>query len=145
MRHIMIRRKTESSIGYIIDTGDDDIDIAWCERCERRGTKTRLGEKILMNNGPPPPDQDQFLQCPKCYLLVPIYNVKFEGETYATLEVNENPFDFSKTEILGNDDTLRGRIKRVNRRRSMSKIKDAEVQKELDAGNVVTNYSTDMY
>jgi len=94
----MIRRKTEGHIGIVIES-DDEGPISWCTKCLSRNTKTKMGEKIVMDpNLPPNPADEQFRQCPKCYHIEPIYNVKYEGETYSDLEIIENPFDYSRVE-----------------------------------------------
>lgn len=135
----MIRRKTQDNIGYVIDTGGDDTPISWCPRCEKRGDKTRLGEKILLNNEPPASDHDQWLQCPKCYCLVPIFNVKYEGEIYSDLDTEDNPFDYSKADILGIDSRLKSRVKGVRRRQSS--MKDQEIDGLVQDGWQVTSFS----
>ena len=138
----MIRRKDNSTIGYVIDTSADDQELAWCERCEKRGDKTRLGEKILMDNQPPAPDHDSWMQCPKCYLLVPIFNVKYEGEIYSDLDVEDNPFDYAKADILGVDSRLKSRVRRVKQRHEATG--DKEIDLMVKDGWEVTGYSEDI-
>lgn len=116
---------------------------SFCPRCEKRNHLSLLQPKIIEDPSKPlPSDYDQFKQCYRCGLIVPIYNVRHEGSVYSDLEIVDNPFDQGKAIVTGPKTDLKTRVKRVTNRRS--KHPDKEVQKELDKGNIVTNYSTDM-
>lgn len=137
----MIRRKQDSHVGYVIDT-DEETTLAWCPKCLSRGTKTKLGEKIQMNDEPPKVDDDQFMQCPKCYLIVPIYNVKFQGDIYSDLEIVDNPFDYAKSQILGIDSRLGTRLKES--RKKQKQHPDKEIARMEAQGWEVTSFSEDV-
>lgn len=132
----------------IINPVEEVNDIAYCPRCEKRHIRSLLGEQVIIDiHAVLPPDYDQWKQCHKCGLKVPIYNVRSEGEVFSDLEIVENPFDLGKGIITGPEDRVKKdgtnpAYERIKKKKS--RHKDPEVQKELDKGNVVTNYSTTM-
>ncbi len=60
------------------------------------------GEKIILPNETKARDHDLWLQCPKCYTIVLIYEAKKESKLKDFIETSDNPFTQGK-EIVGID------------------------------------------
>jgi hypothetical protein len=65
----------------------------YCPHCEKRGYLVRLGPKILMNNERRPDDYDQWLECPTCMWLCPLYEIPKEATVKDAVETVESPTD----------------------------------------------------
>jgi len=126
----------------------DVEDKMWCPRCIKRGHNSQLKEQVIIDPSKPlSPDYDQFKQCHRCGLIVPLYNVRHEGELYSDLDIVENPFDFGNAQIKGTEDMkygIKGRYQQLKSKQNLSKNKDKEVAKLEDSGAVVSNYNTTM-
>jgi hypothetical protein len=57
---------------------ENELEDVLCQMCLKRGYRVLLGKKILMPNEPRPSDYDDWLMCPTCYWLCPIYEVPKE-------------------------------------------------------------------
>jgi hypothetical protein len=76
----------------------DDLDDDWdwepekinCPMCEKRGYLVKLGPRILMNNEPRPDDYEDWLECPTCMWLCPIYSIAKEAEVKDVIEKVES-------------------------------------------------------
>lgn len=79
----------------------------YCPNCREIGKISRLKERLYMDeNGkrsPPPPDADDWLQCWKCGLIIPIREAKMQGKIsgISGVELIDNPYDFNKKFITG--------------------------------------------
>ena len=87
-----------------------------------------MSGKLLVN---PPPDAEDWLQCWKCGYIIAVREAKIKGRISGILGIEpiDNPYDFNKGVILGNDSCLTNRIKNLKRRQT--KHPDKEVQKIL--------------
>jgi hypothetical protein len=144
----MIRRMVESHVGVVIDSSEDEEDVMFCEQCRNEGTMSKLKERLYLDDKgkavPPPPDASDFVMCWKCGLVVPLREAKKQGKISGIhgIEILQNPYDFSKGVILGNDARLTNRIKNIKRRQT--KHPDKEVQKYIDDGYELTSYLNSM-
>lgn len=132
-------------VGIIIDTGNSPEEKnPFCPRCQKLGIYSRLKQRIYLDdNGkllPPPPDHDNWLQCWKCSLIIPITSAKWEGQIKGIQGITpiENPNDFNKKSILGTED-LKDRYHKL--KKSTDKHPDKEIQAYLDQGWDLTSYS----
>jgi hypothetical protein len=141
-----IRRMVDKChVGMVIDYSDDEEELIFCEQCQKQGTLSKLKQgvyldmsgKLLVN---PPPDAEDWLQCWKCGLIIPTKDAKKQGKISGIqgIEILQNPYDYGKSLILGNDS--KNRYQRLKRRQN--KHPDAEVQKLIDKGWQLTSYST---
>lgn len=86
----MSRVFTQEDIDEIYDDEREDI---ICPYCEQRGYRALLGPKILMPGEPRPEDYENWLECPRCYQVIPIYE-GFKEETVSDkIETVESPFE----------------------------------------------------
>lgn len=79
-------------------------------------------------------------------MIVPLYNVRHEGELYSDLSIIENPFDFGVAQISGTEDMrngVKGRYQALTKRRNESKHKDKEIANLENKGYTVSNYQTE--
>ena len=129
-------------VGMVIDTGDPEQTNPFCPRCEKMGEISRLKENIYLDDKtgkllvPQPPDADNFLQCWKCNVVIPIRETKMQGKIsgISGIEPIDNPFDFKKGTILGVDD-------RKKRYRKLKKTQAKyPVQKLIDDGYKLKSY-----
>jgi len=103
-----------------IDSNDEE-DIVYCPYCSKVNVKSKLGPRIYDDNEPLPYDADQFMQCPKCGKIIPLYDIKEELSYGPIVDVISNPFD-SGTDIKAVE-------KRTGKKRK--KKKDEGVDPEL--------------
>ena len=144
----MIRRLTEDNRGIEIkvDHSSEEDNNPYCPNSEQIGKLSRLKERIYLDdNGkllPPPPDNDNFMQCWKCGLIIPTHEVQKEGKItgISGVEPIDNPFDFGKKQITGLDNR-KDQYKKLKKRKSKEKHPDKDIQKYLNDGWELTNYS----
>lgn len=72
---------------------EDAPEEIYCPHCLKRGYKVRLGPKILMPGQKRPDDYDEWLECPTCLWLCPIYQIEKETTIKDSIETIDNPFD----------------------------------------------------
>jgi hypothetical protein len=79
-----IRRIDRDYHSVSIITDDDEDELIFCEQCQKNGTLSKLKERIYLDaNGklqPPPPNSDNWLQCWKCNVVLPIREAKMQGK-----------------------------------------------------------------
>jgi hypothetical protein len=145
----MIRRMTNTShVGMVIDNSEDEEDLIFCEQCQKQGTLSKLKERLYLDDKgkalPPPPDASDFVQCWKCGLVVPLREAKKQGKISGItgIDIIQNPYDYGKSLVLGNDARLTNRIKNLKRRRT--KHPDAEIDAYLQQGWELTSYSNEV-
>ncbi len=109
---------------------EDELEDIICPLCQDRGYRVQLGPKILMPNEPRPADYENWLQCPTCYEVIPIYEIEPEPTVKNVIETTDNPFD-NKTiiESLPNRTSKKGKKSSPKRRRNKIKLDD---DKEID-------------
>jgi hypothetical protein len=76
-----------------IDYEEDEPEAIFCPFCEKRGYLVQLGPRILMPNEVRPDDYDQWLQCPTCDWLCPLYEIPKEDTIKDSIETQESPTD----------------------------------------------------
>jgi hypothetical protein len=78
------------------ESEDDIPEDVNCPHCLDRGYKVRLGGRILEPNEPRPADYENWLQCPTCLWICPIFEIPKEEEIKDTMETIESPFEQGK-------------------------------------------------
>ena len=68
-----------------------------CPYCKNRGYRVLLGGKILMPGEPRTEDYENWLECPRCYQVIPIYEGLKEETVADKIETVEGPFDDKTT------------------------------------------------
>jgi hypothetical protein len=133
------------SIGIV--TNDDEEELSFCENCYKNSHElVRLKERLYLdNNGkllPPPPDADSFRQCWTCGYIIAVREAQRKGKISGILGIEpvDNPYDFNKGVILGNDS--KHRYQRLKHRQN--KHPDKEVQRMIDDGYELVNYRQDI-
>ena len=98
-----------------------------------------MSGKLLVN---PPPDAEDWLQCWTCGYIIAVREAQRKGRISGILGIEpiDNPYDFGKGVILGNDS--KNRYQRLKRKQN--KHPDLEVQKLIDKGWQLTSYHTDI-
>jgi len=96
---------------------------------------------------PPPPDADNFLQCWKCGLIVPIREIQIKGRIAGIQGIQpvDNPYDLSKPTVVGTGDRIggiKGRYQKLLKKQRSHE--DKEVQKLMEQGWEVTSYHQQM-
>jgi hypothetical protein len=135
-----------SGIGVVYGETEEQKNL-WCPRCIKFSKYSRLKQRVYLDHNmkalPPPPDADNFLQCWKCGLIVPIREIQMKGKIAGIQGIQpvDNPYDLSKPTILGTGDKIggiKGRYQRLKRKQN--KHPDKEVQALIDKGWEVTSY-----
>jgi hypothetical protein len=115
---------------------DEEIEPIYCPHCEKRGYLVQLGPRILEPNEPRPQDYEEWLECPTCYQVIPIYELPKEETIKDSIETIESPFEQGKfilESIPKRTVTNKKTCKKLNRRnRKRNKIKLDE-DPEIDA------------
>jgi hypothetical protein len=98
-----------------------------------------MSGKLLVN---PPPDAEDWLQCWKCGYIIAVREAQRKGRISGILGIEpiDNPYDFSKGVILGNDS--KHRYQKLRRQRT--KHPDSEVQRLIEDGYELKAYSQDI-
>ena len=108
-----------------IKESEDDIpeDIN-CPHCLERGYKVRLGGRILEPNVPRPADYENWLQCPTCLWICPIFELPKEEEIKDAVETIESPFEQGKfiLESIPKRSSAGGRKLSAKKRRNKIKL-----------------------
>jgi hypothetical protein len=99
---------------------EDEIEDVNCPHCLERGYKVRLGGRILEPNEPRPADYENWLQCPTCLWICPIFELPKEEEIKDTMETIESPFEQGKF-IL---ESVKKRGSAVGKKQSLKKRKN---------------------
>jgi hypothetical protein len=132
------------SVGIVVD--EEIEDISFCQSCQKNGTLSKLKERIYLDSAgkllPPPPDASYFVMCWTCGLVLPLREAKKQGRISGIqgIEILQNPYDFSKGVIIGNDS--KHRYQRLKNRQN--KHPDQEVQQHLDDGYELISYLSSM-
>ena len=146
----MIRRLTEDNrgIAIIVDHPEEDNN-PFCPNCQEIGKLSRLKERICLDDKgkllPPPPDNDSWLQCWKCGVILPVREVQKEGKITGISGVDPivNPFDFNKKIVTGLDNKhLQSRLKK--RKKEQNKHPDPTIQAYIKDGWELQSYSSSM-
>jgi hypothetical protein len=114
------------------ESEDDIPEDVNCPHCLDRGYKVRLGGRILEPNEPRPGDYENWLQCPTCLWICPIFEIPKEEEIKDTMETIESPFEQGKfiLEIVYKRTSPKGKKLLAKKRRNKIKLDD---DKEIDA------------
>jgi hypothetical protein len=112
---------------YIDD--NDDAKKSYCKHCLEYGFKVPLRNRIYQNE-PIPSDHDQWRQCHKCGLIVPIYELEKEASIKDVVETVVHPFDAGK-DFLGIDSR---KLKKRTQKDGMDYINDDDLKRELASG-----------
>jgi hypothetical protein len=115
---------------------DDEREDIVCPYCENKGYRALLGPKILMPGEPRPEDYDSWLECPRCYQVIPIYEGLKEETVSDTIETTESPFDDKatfetvhkrRTSVTGRKTAPRG----IKRRKKGVLHEDSDINQEM--------------
>ena len=103
-----------------------------CPHCLERGYKVRLGGRILEPNEPRPADYENWLQCPTCLWICPIFEIPKEETINNAVETIESPFEQGKfiLETVYKRTTPKGKKALAKKRRNKIKLDE---DKEIDA------------
>ena len=132
----------------VIDNSEDeDEDLIFCSTCAANGDMSKLKERIWLDDKtgkrlPDPPDADSWRMCWTCGLIIPTKDIKLSGKISGILGIEpvDNPYDFNKGVILGNDS--KNRYQKLKQRKN--KHPDAEVQRMLEDGYELKSYLSSM-
>ena len=72
----------------MVDFDEDAPEIIYCPPCEKLGFKVIMVPKV--------DDTENFMMCPDCGWLCPIYEIEPEAEIADTVEPAESPFESNK-------------------------------------------------
>jgi hypothetical protein len=137
-----LHRRSRAEIVDFSEDGDDSKK-SYCKNCLSYGFKVPLKNRIYPNNEPIPIDDDQFLQCYECGLIVPVYENEKESSIKDVVETAENPFDIGKS-FLGIDSRTsvggKNARKKRDRQKALEDIKDENLKAELAKGNTSISY-----
>jgi hypothetical protein len=111
---------------------NEELEKLFCPKCQKVGLDIILGNKILMPNEPVPPDYENWLQCPRCAWVCPIYEANRKETIEDTITTIENPFDESKGQVIGafkdNDRMIKRKKKRKKKESAIDKLLDREIE-----------------
>jgi len=148
----MISRLLEDEhrgIGIIVDSNDiDEGKNPYCKSWYEFGILSILRERLYRDdNGksiPPEPDNDNWLQCWYCGLIVAVREIKQSGTIsgISGVEPVENPYDFNKKTIVGLDSKKERMRKLAMKKSKERKYADKDIQRYLNDGWELTNYSS---
>jgi hypothetical protein len=122
-------RYSEEEINELYEDEPEDIN---CPHCLERGYKVRLGGRILEPNEPRPADYENWLQCPTCLWICPIFELPKEETITDQVETIDNPFEGEKFHV----ETVKKRTAKTLAKRSSNKIRptrDKDIQREIQA------------
>ena len=132
-----LRDKDDRFFAFVDFNADDVGKIRECPHCLEYEIHNKLKPRILKKGEVRPPDYDKFIQCYECGNVFPIYETHFESKIKDSLETTDNPFE-NESVFLSTDS--RKEQRRNGKRKTRFKIgehEDAEIQIEIDKGNVV--------
>jgi hypothetical protein len=132
-----LKTYSEKEINEYYEDEPEDIN---CPHCLERGYKVRLGGRILEPNEPRPADYENWLQCPTCLWICPIFELPKQEEIKDSVETIESPFEQGKF-IL---ESVKKRGSAVGKKQSLKKRKNKiklDSDPEIDA--LLRAYGTD--
>jgi hypothetical protein len=111
------------------DADFDDYEVEepiWCQMCLKRGYQVRLGPKLLMPGEVKPDDYGNFLECPTCWWLCPIYQIEQEATIKDAVETSDSPFEGGKfvLETIPKRSSAAGKRASAKKRKSKIKLDD---------------------
>lgn len=142
----MISRRSRYEI-VDFNEGDNEEQQAksYCKNCLKYGFSVPLKNRIYPEGQPIPPDNDQFLQCHECGLIVPVYELEKEASIKDVIETSDNPFDVAKNEFLGIDRRTsasgKNARKKKERQKELDEIKETDLKADLAKGNTLISYT----
>jgi hypothetical protein len=114
-----------------IKESEDEIEDINCPHCLERGYKIRLGGRILEPNEPRPADYENWLQCPTCLWICPIFELPKQEEIKDSVETIESPFEQGKFILESIPKRSSSAGKKLSAKKARRKIKMDE-DKEMD-------------
>ena len=116
---------------------------SYCKKCLATGYEVFMGPKILMLGEKRQEDYENWKMCPKCYDVVPEYEMEQEAIVQDEVETSDSPFEQGKSviESLPNRTGKRSKSRSNSRRRRNKYVlhEDEEINRELrqyGVGNV---------
>ena len=94
--------RDNSYIG-MVDSTEDEYDNIYCPICQNLGFRSLMGPKLILVGQKREPDHDNWLQCPSCGWLCPIYQAEPEPQIQDTAETIESPYDEEKGIVLSTE------------------------------------------
>jgi len=82
----------KDSISYV-DYNEDNEDPIWCPYCDKVGLKVILQQLQELEPGMGAPDIDNYLYCPSCKRIVPVYATKPDVDYAPVVDLVETHFD----------------------------------------------------
>ena len=136
-----------SSVGMIISLPEPER-FSWCPTCLKVSIYSKLKHRVYLDDNfkainPPHPHADNWLQCWKCGLIIPMRELQMKGKIAGIQGITprDNPYDFNKPKVLGTEDYkggIKGRYQRLKKKRD--KHPDKEVQNHLEQGWELVSY-----
>jgi hypothetical protein len=85
----------------MVDFYDDEPEPINCPFCLKFDNRIRLVPRFQVEGEPPisEGDRENFLRCPQCGQIIPIFELEVETEIQDSLETIENPFEGGKFHI----------------------------------------------
>ena len=102
---------------------EDEPEDVNCPHCLDRGYKVRLGGRILEPDEPRPADYENWLQCPTCLWICPIFELPKEESIKDTMETIESPFEQGKFILESIPQRSSPKGKRISAKRRRNKLK----------------------
>jgi hypothetical protein len=120
---------SEKEINEYYEDEPEDIN---CPHCLERGYKVRLDGRILEPNEPRPADYENWLQCPTCLWICPIFELPKQEEIKDNVETIESPFEQGKfiLETIPKRGSAAGKKLSLKKRRNKIKL---DSDPEIDA------------
>ena len=105
---------------------------SYCKKCLARGYELFMGPKILLPGQKRDEDYENWKMCPRCYDVVPDYELEQEATISDVIEKSESPFESGKTVIESLPNRTGKRIKsRSNRKNKNVLHEDADINREM--------------
>jgi len=121
------------NVGVVDYDDTEEKKVSYYRECLQYGLQIPLKNRIYPKGEPIPPDNDQWLQCHNCGLIVPIYEKKNEPVIQDFTETYDSPFDVAKDVFITIDSRKASRKARKNNDR-FGDINDPDLKRELASG-----------
>ncbi len=112
---------------------EDEETKSYCKKCLDRGYQIFMGPKILMPGQKRDEDYENWKMCPRCYDVIPAYEMEQEATISDVIEKSENPFEQGKTVIQSLPNRTGKRNKsRVRKRKNKYVLhEDSDINREM--------------
>lgn len=120
----------------LVDFYDDEPEPIYCPFCLKFDSRVKLGPRLTPKGEEPLPESERenWLQCPQCGEIIPIYEAEPEAEIEENIETIQNPFESNKfiIESIPKRTSPAGKKAAAKKRRKKLEHKDKDIQQEID-------------